>query len=329
MQAFGNSFILEDRHDADLALPVRQNREGIERIDSGSGGVRVRRLTVQTRMLSGRTQRREIVFDPSGVPLAADKGWRGEEVEQELPVAGDTGDTELRQGATRFGCSLGEIRRRNVHDDLREQRIEAGVDAESAVTAGVHAHAGAGGRIEAVQRPAGGPNAAVDRHGLGVDSQLHGKTTWGRDRIRSQTDLFQGAACGDIELCAHQIDSGHLLGDGVLDLQARVGFDECEGGVGLHPLVHQELKRSQAAQLDCAGHSQRRADQALAQRGGQTGRGCDLDQLLPTALETALSFPQMGDLAGAVTYHLDFDMPSSREELFDVDVGVAECLQRF
>src|SRR4029453_17560594 len=49
----------------------------------------------------------------------------------------------------------------------------------------------------------------------------------------------------------------------------------------------------------------------------------DLDHLLPLALQAAFAVPQMAD-AGAVADDLHLDVPGARQELFDVEVAVAE-----
>ena len=54
------------------------------------------------------------------------------------------------------------------------------------------------------------------------------------------------AALGDADLRLDDVDAGHLLGDRVLDLDARIDLDEVEGaGIG----IHQELDRAGALYL--------------------------------------------------------------------------------
>ena len=93
-------------------------------------------------------------------------------------------------------------------------------------------------------------------------------------------------------------------------------------------LLHQKLECGEAAQFDGASHAQRCVDQAIAQSCRQSRRGRDLDQLLPIALQAALALPQVGDCSGAVADDLHFDVAGLGEELFDVDIAVAERLHR-
>ena len=55
-----------------------------------------------------------------------------------------------------------------------------------------------------------------------------------RVRVRVRlTDLLEGRAAGDAHLRLRDVDAGDLLGDGVLDLDARVHLDEVVPAVGL------------------------------------------------------------------------------------------------
>ena len=72
-----------------------------------------------------------------------------------------------------FAVTVLKSRRRDVHDDLREQRIETRIDAEAAVAAGVDAHARPCRQIEGVQYACRGADDAIGRHGLRVHAQLH------------------------------------------------------------------------------------------------------------------------------------------------------------
>jgi hypothetical protein len=80
---------------------------------------------------------------------------------------------------------------------------------------------------------------------LGGDAALHGvaveprRPAGGTPIPASISDLPSA-----IRICAlHDVDAGHLLGHGVLDLHARVDLDEVEGA-GVH--IHQELDRAGA-----------------------------------------------------------------------------------
>ena len=81
-----------------------------------------------------------------------------------------------------------------------------------------------GGR-KRVDRP--GRGREVARRILGVDPDLD-RVARAAARARSATS---GSPGGDAQLLAHDVDPGHELGDGMLDLEARVQLDEVEGAV--------------------------------------------------------------------------------------------------
>src|SRR5690606_15688666 len=77
-----------------------------------------------------------------------------------------------------------------------------------------------------------GRHAALHRIAVQADVLLFGHAAVGR---------ADACALGDADLRAHDVDAGHRLGDGVLDLNARIDLDEIElAGVG----ILQELDRA-------------------------------------------------------------------------------------
>ena len=61
----------------------------------------------------------------------------------------------------------------------------------------------------------------------GHDAGLHGEATRGADRVLvAEAEVGERRAGGDAELGLDEVDAGDLLGDGVLDLDARVALDE-------------------------------------------------------------------------------------------------------
>src|SRR5262249_17731332 len=62
------------------------------------------------------------------------------------------------------------------------------------------------------------------------------------DRVtaaRRTTGRRQRLACGNVQLLAHDVDTGHELANRMLDLQSSVELDEVEGTIG----PEQELER--------------------------------------------------------------------------------------
>jgi hypothetical protein len=91
------------------------------------------------------------------------------------------------------------------------------------------------------------------------------------------------------KLRLHQVDAPHFLGDGVLDLQARIGLDE-EEVVALD----QELEGAEAAILHGLGHRDAASTIFLRMRAsGRAGR--QLDDLLAAPLQGAFALAQRRD----------------------------------
>ena len=112
-----------------------------------------------------------------------------------------------------------------AHDQLRDHRVVEVADLRARDHARVDAHARA--RRLAVRRDAARRRAEAGRHVLRVDAAL--------DRVAAQHDVLlaqrQRLARRDAQLLAHEVDAGHQLGDGVLDLDARVHLHEVVGAV--------------------------------------------------------------------------------------------------
>ena len=82
---------------------------------------------------------------------------------------------------------------------------------------------------QSASAPAARHCAALRVQRFGVDAPLHGKALHRRRRGRVQAQVVQALACRQLDLRLHQVHACDLFGDGVLDLQARIGFDEDVG----------------------------------------------------------------------------------------------------
>ena len=140
------------------------------------------------------------------------------------------------------------------------------------------------------------------------------------------TRSWMAAPCGAApfgklaaQLQLHQIDAPHLLGDGVLDLKARIGLDEEEVVA-----VDQELEGAEAAILHGLGHRGRRIDDLLAHRRLQVRAGRQLDDLLAAALQGAFALAQRRDAALAVTDDLHLDVARLAHQPLGIESAVAE-----
>ena len=123
---------------------------------------------------------------------------------------------------------------------------------------------------------------------LGGDAALQRRATQ-PDRVLGQADVGERLAGRDAQLRLHQVDVGDLLGDRVLDLDARVHLDEHV----VAALVHQELDGAGVDVADRRRERDRVAADALPQAGVQGGRGRDLDDLLVPPLHRAVPLEQV------------------------------------
>src|SRR5204862_4306899 len=121
-------------------------------------------------------------------------------------------------------------------------------------------------------------------------------------------------AGGDARLLANQIDAVHELGDRMLDLNARVHFEEVELAAGRE----QKLDRARAHVADGARRRRRRLGQPPSERRRDGNRRRLLDELLMAALNAALALAQRDHPAPMVGENLDLDVPRALEILLDV-----------
>ena len=231
---------------------------------------------------------------------------------QQGHVGGHPGDVELSQRPHRPAGRL--LERAAVGDHLGQQRVIARADGVTRVAGGVDAHAAPGRGLEPAQRAGAGQERAVGLQGLGVDPDLDR----GAARVRGQRQGRQRRAVGDAQPELDQVQAGDLLGDRVLDLQARVDFSK-----GDRVVLDEEFHGGQPGVAGRADQRQRGLGQPRADRVPDRGRG-DLDQLLPAPLQAAVTVTQHGDGAGAVADDLDLDVPGPGQQLLDVHPGVAE-----
>jgi len=129
----------------------------------------------------------------------------------------------------------------------------------------------------------------------------------------------QGGTGGYADLLAHQVDTGHRLGDRVLDLQAGVHLDEVEFAI-----LIQKLHRAGAAILELSDGIGGEFADPVALFGIEGRRRCFLEHLLVPALQRAVAFAEMNPGAQSVAQHLDLDMARPGKVLFEIDGVVAE-----
>src|SRR5262249_9076407 len=147
------------------------------------------------------------------------------------------------------------------------------------------------------------------------DARLYSKTARRCDRdLVGDAQGLQGFAGRNPELRFDQVDTGDLLGYGVLHLDAWIALDE-------------KLRTALAADqnLDCArihiapgtGKANRVFKDALAQTGFQPGCRGDFDDFLVAHLDRAVALVEMNQVTGAVGQNLNLDMTGACEQFLD------------
>ena len=189
-------------------------------------------------------------------------------------------------------------------------------------TGAVEANAEAGGgavggdppvvRDEAVERVLGGDPAL---HRVAAQREL-------ALRRAGVVGLFpDGAAFGDADLGPHEVDAGHLLGDGVLHLDARIDLDEVEApGVE----IVQELHRARVEVVGRAGDGERVAGELIPLRRRKAGGRRALHDLLVAPLHRAVALEEVDGLAVQIRQNLDLQVAGATDEALEVDVVLAE-----
>ena len=88
--------------------------------------------------------------------------------------------------------------------------------------------------------------------------------------------------------------------------------------------LHDELDRAGGVVTDRAAELQRGVEQLRAHAVGKVGRRGLLEELLVVALDRAVAFEQVHEVAGAVAGELHFEMARIEDEFLEQDRAVAE-----
>ena len=138
---------------------------------------------------------------------------------------------------------------------------------------------------------------------LGGHSALDGEPSLG-DVLLDEAERRQGRSGGDLDLGGDNVDAGDLLGDGVLDLHSRVDLDK----VVAAELVDEELDGSRVRVPNLARDGERVPEQTLEGLLAEVRGRRDLDNLLMSSLDGAVSLKQVDEVALGVSEDLDLDV---------------------
>ncbi len=256
--------------------------------------------------------------------LAALEVAVADDVFEEGDVGLDAADAELGERAVH--AVHRDFIGLRARDDFHEERVVEGRDDRAAV-----AHAAVEPDAETAGR-AVGENLAVVRHELvlgilGGDPALDRVAVAGNLVLHGHPDFLavERVALGDENLGADEIKAGDDLGDGVLDLDARVHLDE-------EPLVAvevvEELDGAGIVVFDLARDAGRGVAQLLDDVLGQAKARRDLDDFLVATLHRAIALVQMNHVAVLIAEHLHLDVLGARDVFLEEHGGVAKRATR-
>ena len=242
-----------------------------------------------------------------------------EQVFHEGNVRADAPDPEFAQGPV-HPRDRGLGRWRPGRHLFQQAVIVAGDDCTRIGRASIKADAHAG-------RPAIGGDAAI------VGDEVVGRVL-GRDpaldRVAVELHVVlagrargfdQRFALGDQDLGAHDVDTGHFLGDGMFDLHAGVHLDEVELA-RVH--IHQELDGARAFVIHMLADLLAQKAKLFALRRRQVGRGRAFHDLLVAPLHRAVPFVEVVDVPVLVAQDLDLDVAGAGDHLFEIALAIAE-----
>src|SRR5581483_4830941 len=131
-------------------------------------------------------------------------------------------------------------------------------------------------------------------------------------------------AAGDSQLQFDQVEPSDRLGDGMLDLKARVHLHEIEFAV----LVEQEFQGSGTLITNRFDGVNRDGAHASSQFWRDLRRRRFLDQLLVPSLQRAVAFPQMNGVTESIAKYLDFDVARINDRALQEHGSIAERILR-
>jgi hypothetical protein len=256
------------------------------------------------------------IVDESSPASSINKGRVGKKRSQEGDVGSDTSNTELDQRSENLSTS--NLVSRTMASTLGKHGIVVGSDDSTSET------------VTSIQTDTitTGRSVDLDLTSIGLealgrvlscDTALDGKATSG-DAVLRKTKLVQSGTSSDLDLSSNDVDSGDLLSDSVLDLDTRVDLDK----VVTVLLVDQELRSACIAVAGCLGQSNSVGENVVTDLSGEIfGRG-NLDNLLVSSLDGAVTLVQVNDVTMVVTEELDLNVLGLVKEALNKDSTVTK-----
>ncbi|RMN80036.1 hypothetical protein ALQ52_04429 [Pseudomonas cannabina pv. alisalensis] len=217
------------------------------------------------------------------------------------------------------GAGLIAVRRPT--DQLGDHRIEIRRDLATGFHPGINAQPTAIGRRKADSGQQAGAGLEVTARILGVQPRLNGMA----DRLQTGLQLIERRqiTSGQLHHPTDQIDTPHLLGNTMLDLQARVHFQKIKALVFA---VEHKLDGPGAAIVDRSGQLDGRRAQLIGHAVRQVGRRGFFQHFLVAALYRAVAHAEGQYVALTITEHLHFQMAGALDVFLDEYTRVAEIV---
>lgn len=256
------------------------------------------------------------VVDEGGPAAAADKGWVRQQRSQEGNVGLDTPDAELDESAEHLashnlvgGAVACALDQHGVVKGADDGTSEAVASVETDTIA-------ASGTVDFDLASVGGETLCGV---LGGDTALNRESTGG-DAILRQAKLLERSTSRNLDLGSNDINASDLFGDSVLDLDAGVDLDEVVAVL----LVDEELGGTSIAVANRLGQLHSIGQDAVTDIEGKVLGGSNLNDLLVTALNAAVTLIQMHNIAMVITKQLDLDVLGFIKEAFHKDGAVSK-----
>ncbi len=159
-----------------------------------------------------------------------------------------------------------------------------------------------------------------------IQSRLDRAAVRGRNSLARRPFFHEGIVTrGALDHPLDEVDSGHLFGDGMLNLQTRVDLEEVEL---LAPRVQQKLDCPRGAVRCSAGQSYGAFGEGGAQRATELGGGSLLDDLLMAPLQRAVALAESDHSAGAVAKDLYLDVTRLRQKPLEIHARICKVARR-
>ena len=243
---------------------------------------------------------------PFRMDFSAKKIRFRENAAEQTCIGLDAGDGVLLESAAEAGD--GFLATVAPGDEFTEERIVVHRNGPAFVDAFIEADTGAAGRV--ARKNCSGRREKIVVGIFCVEADFHGMAAR-RDGFPSERKTMAG---GNRDLQLDKVEAGDLLGDGMLDLKARVDFQKIKIEMGVD-------EKFNGAGVDVAAGA-REANGGIthlfAKLRSDDERRCLFDDFLMAALNRAFALSKRDDAAMGVGEDLNFDVARLFEIFFEV-----------